>query len=116
MQNVEKIGTYKKRRSTKWDKILGPDGKRANQEKNECGSGAKVIQKNILCDECEFATNTVSKLKYHIEAKHTEATIPCAECDKLYPSDRLLKYHKKKMHEPKQFQCDQCDKESGSII
>jgi len=102
-------------RSTKWDKIMDPD-KRANQEKNETGKSkvAKAPEKNILCEfECGFATNTMSKLKYHIEETHTEATIPCPECDKLYPSDRLLKYHKRKVHDPKKFKCDQCDKKKG---
>ena len=55
-----------------------------SQEASEIGDIPEIYEKsgpekNISCDQCEFRTDTASKLKYHTEAKHTIPTVRCPQ-------------------------------------
>ena len=80
-------------------------------------------QKKFLCDQCDFATNSVSLLSKHCKLKHADLSgdTDCAndynikykyQCD--YCKYRInflphLTKHIENMHGTKEFSCDLCD-------
>ena len=96
--NMQRLGTHRKRRSTKWDRLM-PNAKVAPvdqspaeialaeiedhivvKEEPDSEDYDKIVEtegvketerseKSIVCDKCSFCTGTKSQLRYHIESK-----------------------------------------------
>ena len=72
------------------------------------------------CDQCNYTTPTITKLKQHISAVHDKLKpYKCEQCEESFSESGNLKQHIKSVHDKiKDHKCDRCNyssSESGKL-
>ena len=97
-KNMRKYGDHKKRRPTKWDKII-PDF-------NQSQEGHVVVKEEVISPDDLSDLSSIDQG----DIQKTEATVSCEQCDYRAKSKCILRYHIEKKHTEPKIQCGQCSK------
>ena len=96
------------------------DEVKTNQIQQTQDSEKRFQDKMLICDQCDFQTNTLSKLNFHNQSKHLGIKYPCDLCNFKATQTQGLRDHRQRKHgiifqyENKQVQrfiCNFCSKE-----
>ena len=67
-------------------------------------------EKNLACDQCDFATSKSFLLKKHKAEKHSGLTFSCDTCGVICSTAINLRTHIENMHMDRSIKCDQCER------
>ena len=99
------------------------DEVKTNQIQQTQDSEKGFQDRMLICGQCDFQTNTLSKLNFHNQSKHLGIKYPSDLCNFKATQTQGLRDHRQRkhgiifQHEPKQLQrfiCNFCSKELQS--